>query len=310
MNIDLRQTIQSTIERYISPTAEILSINDLELAYGLSAVALKRHEIRLRDTNDERTINLISKQATLIERRVLSHLFEQSANVPFSYTPDLISSNRVYLCMQDVDYETDYSHLNYHLLQSNELLALSHIHAVNYQKSDELSWLPFADPNHIEYALNEKWRPSWDEAKLDTDFISTFGQYISEVEQSAEYIVKDIQEVLLDQSSHTLIHNDLHPGNTLIYNNKEVYFIDWEEARYGSLYLDISLRFREASQAENYRQLVNSLGLNLSKDIFTRRFHVASRYMGLRYMSWFLQVWKEEERWLNELNKYLKMAIS
>lgn len=120
--------------------------------------------------------------------------------------------------MQDVDYKTDYSHLNYHLLQSNELLALSHIHAVNYQKSDELSWLPFADPNHI--------------------------------------------------------------------------------------------RLREASQAENYRQLVNSRGLNLSKDIFTRHFNVASRYMGLRYMSWFLQVWKKEERWLNELNKYLKMAIS
>lgn len=309
MSTDLRQTIQSTIERYISPTAKILSINDLDLAYGLSALALKRHEILIKDNNDERIINLISKQATLIERRVLSRLFEQSANVPFSFTSDLISSNRAYLCMQDVDYETDYSNLNYNLLQSNELLALSHIHAVNYRKSDELSWLPFADLNHIEYALNEKWRPSWDEAKLDANFISEFGHYISEIEQSAEYIVKDIKEVLLDQSSHTLIHNDLHPGNTLIYNNREVFFIDWEEARYGSLYLDISLRFTEASQAESYRQLINSQGLNLSKDKFTRRYTVASRYMGLRYMSWFLQVWKEEERWLHELSKYLKMAI-
>lgn len=57
MSADIRQTIQSTIKRYISPTAEILSINDIDLAYGLSAVALKRHKILIKDNNDERTIN-------------------------------------------------------------------------------------------------------------------------------------------------------------------------------------------------------------------------------------------------------------
>jgi thiamine kinase-like enzyme len=250
MNTELRRIIQATIARFISPNAEILSINDHDLAYGVSAVALKRHEILLRDDNHGRSINLISKKASLIERLVLNRLNDQSANVPFSFTSNMTSNNREYLCMQDVDYETDYSNLDIELLQTKEQLALAHIHSVNFNKFHELSWLPFLDLRYIESVLNEKWIPSWDNAKLDSDFISNFGDFITEIEKSAEHIVKDIGKVLRDEGSHTLIHNDLHPGNTLVYKNRDVYFIDWEEAHYGSLYLDVALRFRDISSGE------------------------------------------------------------
>lgn len=123
MNTELRDTMQNTIDRFVSPNAEILSIKDQDLAYGTSAVELKRHEILLRNDTRDWSINLISKRASLIERRTLNYLNDQSANVPFSFTLNMTSNSREYLCMQDVDYETDYNNLDIELLQKmNKLL--------------------------------------------------------------------------------------------------------------------------------------------------------------------------------------------
>ncbi|MGO4530346.1 aminoglycoside phosphotransferase family protein [Paenibacillus sp. 2TAF8] len=311
MNTELRNTIKGTIDRFASPNAKILSINNHDLAYGTSAVELKKHEILLRDDTHDWTINLISKKASLIERCTLNYLYDQSVNVPFSFTLNMTSNNREYLCMQDVDYETDYNNLDIELLQRDEQSTLANIHAVNFKKYNKFKWLPILDSGYIESVLNEKWRPSWNKAKLDLDFISDFGDLISEIDKVAEHIVRDIDEVIRDEGSHTLVHNDLHPGNTLVHKNREVYFIDWEEAHYGSLYFDVALRYREFSQAENYRILINSRGLiNLSEDKFKLNYTITSRYLGLRYMSWFLSTWKEDKRWLDELNKYINMTLS
>ncbi|WP_152392369.1 aminoglycoside phosphotransferase family protein [Paenibacillus guangzhouensis] len=309
MASDLRRTIQMTVARFISPHAEILSIKDHDIAHGVSAVALRRHEIELRNNHHHSKINLISKKATWRERRVMYRLQDQFANVPFSYTYNLESSHREYLCMQDIDYETDYSNLDMELLQNKERFALAHIHSVNFNKAHELSWLPRVSTKYIESVLHEKWRPSWDNAQNDADFKHQFGHYISEINKSVEHIVEDMERVLRDEGSHTLIHNDLHPGNTLVYKNQDVFFIDWEEAHYGSLYLDAALRFREITQAENYRDVLNEEGLNLSEEKFKLHYTIASRYLGFRYMSWFLNTWKEDERWRDELKKYLNMAL-
>ncbi|MCM3132118.1 aminoglycoside phosphotransferase family protein [Paenibacillus polysaccharolyticus] len=310
MNTELRNTMQSTIDRFVSPNAEILSIKDHDLAYGTSAVELKRHEILLRNDTRDWSINLISKRASLSERRTLNYLHDQSANVPFSFTLNMTSNSREYLCMQDVDYETDYNNLDNELLQKNEQAALADIHAFNFEKYYKLQWLPLLDSRYIKSVLNEKWGPTWNNAKSDPDFISHFGDLIPEIDKVAEHIVKDMDKVLRDESSHTLVHNDLHPGNTLVHKNRNVYFIDWEEAHYGSLYIDVALRYREFSQAENYRMLMNSRGLNLSAGIFKLNYTITSRYLGLRYMSWFLSTWKDDKRWLDELNKYINMTIS
>lgn len=105
-----------------------------------------------------------------------------------------------------------------------------------------------------------RWKPAWEEAKNNEQFIETFGEYIPEVEAISNSITSDIEVVLNDESSPTLIHNDLNSGNVFVHNNDDVFFIDWEEARYGSFFLDIPLRF-EFNKAREYREVLASLGL-------------------------------------------------
>jgi aminoglycoside phosphotransferase (APT) family kinase protein len=195
------------------------------------------------------------------------------------------------------------------MLQKKEISALANIHRTNHGLKEELSWLPLADRDHIETMINGRWKPAWEEAKNNERFIEAFGQYISEVEAVCSSIANDIEVVLNDESSHTLIHNDLNPGNVLVHNNDDVYFIDWEEARYGSLFLDIPLRF-ELIQARDYREVLASLGLEIPIKRFEKQYEIASRYLGIRFMTWNLGVWTSNPIAKDGLHKYLNMVTS
>ncbi|MEC0260228.1 aminoglycoside phosphotransferase/kinase family protein [Paenibacillus lautus] len=105
------------------------------------------------------------------------------------------------------------------MLQKSEPSAPSHIHISNFGQKKELSWLPEEDSSHIEKMLYERWKPQWQAAKGNEQFRATFGEYIHLVEAVANTISEDLQYVIKDESSQTLIHNDLNPGNVLIHNN-------------------------------------------------------------------------------------------
>jgi thiamine kinase-like enzyme len=184
-----------------------------------------------------------------------------------------------------VDYKTDYSNLNLEILLKREQQALAYIHTTNLGLKKEIPWLPFADRNHIKSMINDRWRAAWEIAKNNEQFVEVFGSYIPIVEEVSKSIIDEIEIVLNDESSHTLIHNDLNPGNVLIHNNNDVFFIDWEEARYGSFYLDIPIRFSDLKQAESYREVLGSLGKEIPYAQFKKQFTIASRYLGIRYMS-------------------------
>lgn len=300
--------ICETVKRFISPTAQVLSMDSKPINIGLQAVDLFRHKVLVKEHNVEEQVSLITKKATLTERRILSRLYSQSANVPFIVTHDLDSDLRTLICIQDVDYKTDYSNLNFEILLKREQQALAYIHTTNLGLKKEIPWLPFADRNHIQNMINERWRPAWEVAKNNEQFVEVFGSYIPIVEEVSKSIIEEIEIVLNDESSHTLIHNDLNPGNVLIHNNNDVFFIDWEEARYGSFYLDIPIRFSDFKQAENYREVLGSLGKEIPYAQFKKQFTIASRYLGIRYMPWNLGVWNTDSRAKEGLHKYLNMA--
>lgn len=104
--------IEETIKRHISPDGRVLHITSKPINMGMQAVELLRHHIVMQEEEGERSVSLITKQATLTEQRFLSRLWSQSANVPYSVTDDLDSESRRLLCIQDVDYGTDYEHLD------------------------------------------------------------------------------------------------------------------------------------------------------------------------------------------------------
>lgn len=138
--------------------------------------------------------------------------------------------------------------------------------------------------------------------------METFGTYFSEIDAVSGKIVDELEAVWKDETTHTLIHNDLNPGNVLVHNNDDVMFIDWEEARFGSLFLDIPMRV-DRSQAGEYREVLASLGWELPADTFEQRYRAASRYLGLRYMTWSLGAWLKDPGNEAGLRRYLDMVV-
>ncbi|QUL52323.1 aminoglycoside phosphotransferase family protein [Paenibacillus tritici] len=309
INNDLLKLIQGTVKEFVDPKAEVLSIESTPIAMGIQAVGLKRHSVLIRILDETSKLSLVSKHATRIERQVMTWLYSQRASVPFSFSYGSELDERSLICIQDVDYQTDYSNINISSLQKSETKALSHIHLSNFGQRRELSWLPEVDNFHIEKMIFEQWKPQWQVAKENEQFKDIFGDYIPLVEDAANTIVQDIQYVIRDEGSQTLIHNDLNPGNVLVHNNTEVIFIDWEEARYGSLFFDIPLRCGTLEQIEEYRGLLAGKSIEFPDDHFEQMYTIASRYLGLRFMSWNLGAWTSNSRAKEDLKKYLDMVV-
>ncbi|RXZ78956.1 hypothetical protein EBB07_24785 [Paenibacillaceae bacterium] len=307
---ELLDLIQQTVKQYVSPVAQVANVDSEALKLGFQAIGLYRHKVSLTGEGVTDCMSLITKQATAIERRVLARLFDQAANVPYSQTFAPDSAVRSLICIEDVDAKTDYQNLDLPLLHKQEINGLAYIHHKNLGAIDELSWLPSADQRHIEAMIAERWRPSWQSAKTDEAFIAEFGAYIPNVEAAAQRATRDMEAVLQDESSYTLIHNDLNPGNVLVHNNNDVFFIDWEEARYGSLYLDVPLRCETQSKATAYREALENLGTVIPQAQFEQYHRIATRYLALRFMTWNLNVWKNDDWAKTGLQKYLEMAVS
>ncbi|MEK3833779.1 MULTISPECIES: aminoglycoside phosphotransferase family protein [unclassified Paenibacillus] len=308
MDNNILKLVQRTVSEFIDPKAEVLSIESKPMGLGSQAVELNRHSVIIQADDKTSRVSLVSKQATRLERQVLRTLYAQRANVPFSCSDGAESEERFLVCLQDVDAQTDYGSLDIHSLQLSETRALSHIHLSNFGQKKELSWLPEADSLHIEKMIYERWKPQWQTAKENEQFIDVFGDYILSVEAAANTFLEDIQQVIHDETSQTLIHNDLNPGNVLVHNNTDVSFIDWEEARYGSIFLDIPLRLRTAEQLEEYKRLLAASNIEFSISQFNQLYAIASRYLGLRYISWNLGAWTSDSRAKEDLRKYLDMV--
>lgn len=300
--------IEETVRQFLSDKAKVLDIESTPLHSGYQAVDLFRHRILVEIEGRQEYSSVITKMANGIERRVMMRLLDQGANVPFGRAGNLDLGHRALLCIQDVDYKTNYQNLDIGRLQHKEMQALAYIHNRNRGLQEELSWLPRVSHAYIETIIDGLWRPAWEEAKHNERFVETFGTYFSEIDAVSGKIVDELEAVWKDETTHTLIHNDLNPGNVLVHNNDDVMFIDWEEARFGSLFLDIPMRV-DWSQAGEYREVLASLGWELPADTFEQRYRAASRYLGLRYMTWSLGAWLRDPGTEAGLRRYLDMVV-
>ncbi|MGG3471673.1 hypothetical protein ABES02_29930, partial [Neobacillus pocheonensis] len=126
------ELIHDTVRNFINHNAEVLSIESKPINMGLQAVELSRHNVQIKINGDAERLSLITKRATRIERQVLLRLYSQKANVPFSLSYASEEKERSPVCIQDVDFQTDYTNLNINRLQKKEPKALAHIHISNY----------------------------------------------------------------------------------------------------------------------------------------------------------------------------------
>jgi aminoglycoside phosphotransferase (APT) family kinase protein len=286
--------LTQTLARFVDPAARLTEVTALDVQSGMSGASVRRYTIRYTSGGQDGTTSLVTKVATRNEWNVLRELNAQrQPNVPFAYALDEPEGDHLLLCMQDVGDVTRPTSLDpiTELELEREAAGLASIHAANFERAATLAWLPKVDRDYLEEMLFQRtWRPAWEQAVASPTFVETFRSAIPRVEAAAATIVDDMASLLDDAQAQTLIHADINPSNVLVQQGTP-YFIDWQTAMWGPLYLDLPHHHCTLTQAELYRCTLAAHGYVIPSDSFAAHYRVAARYIGLRYMWWTLEYW-------------------
>jgi aminoglycoside phosphotransferase (APT) family kinase protein len=271
---------------------------------GMSGATVARHHVTFDSPGSgSGAVSLVTKQATLLERRVLALLQAQGQpGVPFCHTADLENDTPALVCMQDVGTRhrpTSLEPIAPELVRA-EANVLAHVHHANAGPSQPPDWLPRVDRQYVHAHLSEFWEPAWTRAMADIAFRREFGTSIAAVESAARRVADEIEQLADDRRQLSLLHGDLNPSNVLIAGGSP-WLIDWQAACYGPFYLDLPQHFHSLALAEEYRRARAELGHNFPEVRFATGFRSAAHYIGLRSIWWTLALWQEdpmEARWV------------
>jgi Phosphotransferase enzyme family len=271
---------------------------------GLSGAEVLRHHVVFDSpTTGKRTVSLITKNTTLIERRVLALLQDQHQTaIPFNYSVNLMDTGLAPVCLEDLGSErrpTSLETIPPELLRK-EARALAHIHHANSAPVDRLAWLPRIDRHYVRDKISRFWEPAWQRAVEDREFRQEFGNCISTVEDTAVNVADEIARVSENEETLSLIHGDINPSNVLITNGGPR-FIDWQTACIGPFYLDLPHHLSTPALAGGYLSARASLGVTIAPTDFSIGFRAAAHYIGLRYIWWTLELWqgdRSQSRWV------------
>lgn len=191
---------------------------------------------------------------------------------------------------------------------AREAAGLASIHAKNFRPYPPLDWLPLMSDAYVQDMLFVRaWRPAWETALLDSRFVDTFRAAIPRVETAAATIVADMRALLSEPATHTLIHADLNPSNVLV-KDEQPYFIDWQAAMRGPLYIDLPHHHCTLPQAEHYRQALAAHSPAIASQDFAECYRVAARYICLRSMWWTLEYWREDPTQARWVEHYINLV--
>ncbi|GEM48107.1 phosphotransferase [Deinococcus cellulosilyticus] len=284
--------------RLLRETASVLvtdrpvaRIEEGAILQGRSGATVGRYKI---SPEGERSFTLVTKEAGVVERRVLQRLQQQGQAVPRSHIRDVQSLLPLTIAMEDIRGEHRPEVLSYidPEVQRNEAAALAAIHARNLRQEAELAWLPKVDWNFLTQSLEKWWRGPWHKVMQIPEFRRTFASYIPRVESAADKMLIEVASLNQDYRNLTLIHNDLCPANVLVTPEKQVFFLDWQEARYGSFYMDLPPHMPTFESTAPYRRALVREGVSVSLSEFRDKYRVACHYAGFANMWSALSAWK------------------
>jgi len=309
----LPRLLQETVSAYLSPVARVAAIEPRPIGAGLSGAAVRRYRVEIDPPSfAPGELSLVTKEAGLVERRVLALLAAQGQpNVPFSRSADLTTDGPALVCLQDLGDAHRPTVLDSITPEAirREAHGLALIHHANRGRADDLAWLPRADHAHFADAIMETyWKPAWSQALADPAFARQFAPYIAAVEDAAARIPGEIDALNHNDAERTLIHGDINPSNVLLHAGRP-YFIDWQAALYGSFYLDLPHHLHTRDLAESYRAARAALGDEIPAAEFGACLRVAARYIGLRYMWWTLAEWQDDHTATAWVYHYLNMVV-
>jgi aminoglycoside phosphotransferase (APT) family kinase protein len=304
--------LQATVDRHIAPGARVRSASQLPIGSGMSGAAVRRYAVTYTAaTGGGGFVTLVTKRAGARERRVLALLNAQGhAAVPFAHALAPDDEPDAPVCLQDVGDQRRPSSLD---PIPDDLLdrgadGLAAIHAANLGGSDTLAWLPRADgPYAREMLERHTFWPAWTGAIADPGFVAAFGEVIAQVEAAAASIVADV-DALFRAGPCSLIHTDINPSNVLVHGGIP-YVIDWADAHYGPVFLDLPHHLPDLDQAERYRLALERRGIDIPRATFTERFRVAARYTGLRYIWWTIDARRDDPEMAPWVRHYLRLIL-
>lgn len=243
---------------------------------------------------------LVTKAAMQVERRIVQLLDGQGCAVPPTYIPDGESEGRALIYMPYLESRPplDLGHPESPLNRS-VADGLAGIHAANRLRPP--AWLP---PAHADYRGRlwlHAWRRQWEENLAQPEFAEEFGAYTTRLDAAMDRLLAALAALEAEGTSQTLLNVDLHPDHIRLWRGNAC-FIDWEQAAYGPLYLDLPNYFL-VETALAYRDALAHHGHSIPVVEFLERYHEVSRYMGLRYLGYSLWRWaqggaeREAGRW-------------
>jgi aminoglycoside phosphotransferase (APT) family kinase protein len=98
-----------------------------------------------------------------------------------------------------------------------------------------------------------------------------------------------------------VISSDLTPDHIRLAPDGVAVFIDWEQARYGPLFIDL-VNFFDAESVGVYRTALAAEGVEIDEREFMELFSRVGHWMGLRYLEVGLLAWQlpaDDPEWMD-----------
>lgn len=248
--------IQATVTAHVAPDAQIVAVRQRAGgAQGFSGAALHYYDcdVTYERADGDGQITLVTKNAPLHERRTLVWLGARGMPVPFSYTHDLTTDVPALICMQYI--ENAPAPAERALCAARALAA---IHADTMGQEDALPWLPRADASYIAEIVaywREPWQAAlvgpeqmeayvarhgyqWEAMALGGNFAAEFAADTPSLAAAAARFQREMAALWAEGDALTLIHADSHREHLRV-RDSQGYILDWGQARYGPLYLDL-----------------------------------------------------------------------
>jgi hypothetical protein len=237
---------------------------------------------------DRQQAIIVTKDATRFERQVLHLLADQGCAVPPFHMDDMTTDARepVYMPYLEARPAQDLGHPASPLTGAIAA-GLAHIHVKNLGLPPD--WLPHASEDFVGRLWLYAWQERWEHNLADPEFALEFGPYTARLYAAQERLLKVLAALTAEGTTLTLLNTDLIPEDIRLWRDTPR-FIDWEQAAYGTLYLDLPNYFLPET-ALVYRDALAACGHAIPVPEFLERYHEIGRYMGLRYLGHALEEW-------------------
>lgn len=263
---------------------------------GESGSDVRIYSVTYRRDETSSTCKLVTKNATPLEQHILLRFTEQHQAVPPLDLPSPNPTERATVHMLHAESRPaiEITSDPYNPATKRVARGLAKIHADN--RSDCPSWLPTAASDPMHQLWLAETQAQWEKCLADNAFATEFGRYTAPLHRALERFLDLLNALTVEQTSLTIINTDLHPDHIRLVDDNPV-FIDWEQACYGSFYLDL-VNYFSIESVLLYRDALDEAGYSIPTAPFIERFREVGRYMGLRYLAVGLMQWRAGiEQW-------------